>query len=100
MESEERLVFIEYISAAMRYATEEVGRSVDFSRFILLLPSGSSFGRDTVLGFNVFCLERCGYDFMLSCPWDCTGYEERVTRLILEYQEQHSLSDFEQSNNN
>jgi hypothetical protein len=90
--NEERAKFVDYIAAAIRYASQETGSRVDFNKIVIILPTYSAFGADKILGMTVLTVDSLATDFAVACQWDCNGDEERAVKAIREYQELYPLS--------
>ncbi len=84
---EREIAFYEYIAGAMRYASAEIGKQIDFSKYIILLPRHTSQGRERILGLNVYIVESLPGNFDMACPYDCTADDEKALAKIREYKE-------------
>ena len=90
-EREREIAFYEYIADAMRFASKEIGRSIDFSKYIILLPRYTTHGRERILGGDVYIVDSLPGDFDVACPYDCTADDEKALEKIREYRELYAF---------
>ena len=88
---EREIAFYEYIAEAMRYASTNIGKQIDYSRYIILLPKYTFDGRERILGLNVYIVESLPCSFDIACPYDCTADDEKALSKIREYKELYTL---------
>ena len=91
MNKEREIAFYEYIADAMRFASKEIGHSIDFSKYIILLPRYTTHGRERILGNKVYLVDSLPGDFDIACPYDCTSDDEEALEKIREYREMYTL---------
>ena len=92
---EREIAFYEYIAEAMRYASTNIGKQIDFSKYIILLPKNTRDGRERILGLNVYIVESLPCSFDIACPYDCTADDEKALSKIREYKELYTLEAIE-----
>ena len=77
---------VEYIAAAIRFASQESGLK-DFDGFFLIVSEFEFDGRDTILGLPVLIgAGLLEYNYLLAYPWDCNQQRLKAMREFKEYQ--------------
>ena len=84
---------VEYVSDAIRFATQETGLK-DWDGFIILVNEFELEGKETITGIPVYVLPMKasgGYFFSMAYPWDIDSQREKALKAVLEYQDLYKL---------
>jgi hypothetical protein len=87
---------IEYVAAAVRYATIETGLK-DWSNFSVIVNE-FELGEKEIIGMPVLIAPMrafSGYTFCLIYPWGIDNIREKALKKVLEFQELYTIDNFE-----
>ena len=86
---------VEYVAAAVRYATTETGLK-DWSGFSVIVDEFKLEGKQEIIGMPVLIvpMRALGYSFCLAYPWDIDETREKALKAVLEFQELYALDYF------